>query len=98
MKTNEISTEVYQLHVWIRQISPMIWRRIIVRSDSTITDLHIDTLTILYNGNDNYDSVTQNIGLSTLGKNGSTITWLSENTDIISAGGVVKRPVILQSS
>lgn len=40
MKRNEISPEVYQLHVWIRQISPMIWRRILVRSDSTITDLH----------------------------------------------------------
>jgi len=33
-------TEVYQLHVWIRQISPMIWRRLLVRSDSTIADLH----------------------------------------------------------
>ena len=32
--------EVYQLHVWIRQISPMIWRRFLVRSDSTLTDLH----------------------------------------------------------
>jgi Plasmid pRiA4b ORF-3-like protein len=32
--------EVYQLHVWLREISPMIWRRILVRSDSTIADLH----------------------------------------------------------
>jgi hypothetical protein len=32
--------EVYQLHVWIRQISPMIWRRLLLRSDSTLTDLH----------------------------------------------------------
>jgi Plasmid pRiA4b ORF-3-like protein. len=32
--------EVYQLHVWLRQISPMIWRRLLVRSDSTLADLH----------------------------------------------------------
>jgi Plasmid pRiA4b ORF-3-like protein len=32
--------EVYQLHVWLREISPLIWRRLLVRSDSTITDLH----------------------------------------------------------
>ena len=37
---NETSAEVYRLHVWIRQITPMIWRRLLVRSDSTITDLH----------------------------------------------------------
>jgi Plasmid pRiA4b ORF-3-like protein len=32
--------EVYQLHIWIRQISPMIGRRLLVRSDSTLADLH----------------------------------------------------------
>ncbi|OTE95386.1 hypothetical protein BCS42_15815 [Crenothrix sp. D3] len=31
---------VYQLKVWLIGISPMIWRRLLVRSDSTITDLH----------------------------------------------------------
>ncbi|OXC76254.1 plasmid pRiA4b ORF-3 family protein [Caballeronia sordidicola] len=31
---------IYRLHVWLRQISPMIWRRLLVRSDITITDLH----------------------------------------------------------
>ena len=38
--TKELSAEVYRLHVWIRQISPMIWRRILVRSDSSIAQLH----------------------------------------------------------
>jgi Plasmid pRiA4b ORF-3-like protein len=38
--TFETHVEVYRLHVWIRQISPMIWRRLLVRSDSTIADLH----------------------------------------------------------
>ncbi len=32
--------KVYQLRVYLRQISPMIWRRLLVRSDSTIADLH----------------------------------------------------------
>jgi hypothetical protein len=36
--TNVASAAVYRLHVWIRQISPMIWRRLLVRSDSTIAD------------------------------------------------------------
>jgi hypothetical protein len=40
MTTNGTSVGVYLLHVWIRQISPMIWRRLLVRSDSTIADLH----------------------------------------------------------
>ena len=38
--THETVPEVYQLHVWIRQISPMIWRRLLVRSDSSLGDLH----------------------------------------------------------
>jgi Plasmid pRiA4b ORF-3-like protein len=37
--------EVYQLHVWLREITPLIWRRLLVRSDSSIADLH-DTLQI----------------------------------------------------
>src|SRR6266540_1448562 len=38
--THETVPEVYQLHVWIRQISPMIWRRLLVRSDSSLGNLH----------------------------------------------------------
>jgi len=30
----------YQLRVFLRGISPLIWRRLLVRSDSTIADLH----------------------------------------------------------
>jgi len=32
--------EIYQLHIWIKGISPMIWRRLLVKSNSTIADLH----------------------------------------------------------
>ncbi len=38
--THETVPEVYQFRVWIRQISPMIWRRLLVRADSTLGDLH----------------------------------------------------------
>ncbi|MBV9326760.1 MAG: plasmid pRiA4b ORF-3 family protein [Chloroflexi bacterium] len=31
---------VYQLRVVLRHISPLIWRRLLVRSDSTVADLH----------------------------------------------------------
>jgi hypothetical protein len=43
--------EVYQLHIWLREISPMIWRRLLVRSDSTIADLHY-TLQIAFGWSD----------------------------------------------
>jgi len=45
--------EIYQLRAYIRQISPLIWRRILVRSDSTIADLHY-TLQIAFGWNDTY--------------------------------------------
>ncbi len=51
--TNETGVEVYRLHVWIRQISPMIWRRLLVRSDSTIADLHY-TLQIAFGWSDGH--------------------------------------------
>jgi Plasmid pRiA4b ORF-3-like protein len=33
--------EAYCVHVWIREIHPMLWRRFLVRSDSTLADLHV---------------------------------------------------------
>ena len=40
MESEEKKVFVYQLRVWLREISPAIWRRLLVRSDSNITDLH----------------------------------------------------------
>ena len=40
MLKEQIFIEVYQFRIWVRHISPAIWRRILVRSDSTIADLH----------------------------------------------------------
>src|ERR1039457_3078874 len=45
--------EVFRLHVWIRQISPMIWRRLLVRGDSTIADLHY-TIQIAFGWSDEH--------------------------------------------
>lgn len=40
MSPGPASPVVYQLRVVLRGISPLIWRRLLVRSDSTIADLH----------------------------------------------------------
>ena len=40
MENTNTAVETYQLRIWIRKISPQIWRRLLVRSDSTIADLH----------------------------------------------------------
>jgi hypothetical protein len=45
--------EIYQLRIYIRHISPLIWRRILVRNDSTIADLHY-TLQIAFGLSDSY--------------------------------------------
>lgn len=39
--------EVYQLRVYVRSVSPMVWRRLLVRSDSTIADLHHTLQTVM---------------------------------------------------
>ncbi|GEM_PF-1312830 len=38
--TLSLEVEIYQLRVYLREISPTIWCRLLLRSDSTITDLH----------------------------------------------------------
>src|SRR6266496_2427681 len=40
MSNTDQTVQVYQLRIWIREISPQIWRRLLVRSDSTIAQLH----------------------------------------------------------
>jgi Plasmid pRiA4b ORF-3-like protein len=43
--------DVYQFHAWLRGISPMIWRRLLLRSDQTLADLHY-TLQISFGWSD----------------------------------------------
>src|SRR4051812_11780061 len=50
---DEIIPEIYLLHVWILQISPMIGRRLLVRSDSTLAALH-DTIQIAFGWTDSH--------------------------------------------
>jgi len=40
MSSPESAPAIYQFRIWLRGISPTIWRRFLVRSDSTIADLH----------------------------------------------------------
>jgi Plasmid pRiA4b ORF-3-like protein len=47
MSSTDQAEQVYQLRIWIRHISPQIWRRLFVHSDSTIAQLH-DTLQIVF--------------------------------------------------
>lgn len=54
-----------------------------------------EALAIGYAAGDSAASVTQNLQLVTTGANGSTITWQSSNTEVISNEGIVLRPAIL---
>lgn len=47
------AVETYQLRVCLQGVSPLVWRRLLVRSDSTIADLH-HTLQIVMNWDDEY--------------------------------------------
>jgi hypothetical protein len=47
----ETTPEVYQIHAWIQHVSPMIWRRVLVRTDSTVVNLH-DVLQIAFGWSD----------------------------------------------
>ena len=48
---HDATPEVYQIHVWIRHISPMIWRRLLFRADSTLAALH-DAIQIAFGWSD----------------------------------------------
>src|SRR5438270_13059590 len=53
MSSTDQTVQVYQLRTWIRHISPQFWRRMLVRSDSTIAQLH-DTLQIAFGWTDEH--------------------------------------------
>ncbi|MGH9395700.1 MAG: IS1096 element passenger TnpR family protein, partial [Terriglobia bacterium] len=44
---------IYQFRVVLRELSPHIWRRILIESDNTIVDLH-RALQIAFNWTDRY--------------------------------------------
>ena len=49
------------------------------------------SLVINYASGDSVDAVTQNLGLQTVGANGTVITWASSNTAVVANNGVVTR-------
>src|ERR1041385_8925926 len=40
MSQSDQSVSVYQFHIALRRTSPHLWRRVLVRSDSTLRQLH----------------------------------------------------------
>src|SRR4051794_76537 len=49
--TSQVIPPIYKLHIWIRQISSMIWRRILVGSQSPVAQLH-DIIQIAFGWSD----------------------------------------------
>jgi hypothetical protein len=41
MKQYQPHPDIYQLRIVLRGISPLIWRRLLVRSDTTLAQLHL---------------------------------------------------------
>jgi hypothetical protein len=35
-----VALDAYLVYVWIRDIHPLLWRRVLIRADSTLADLH----------------------------------------------------------
>lgn len=58
-----------------------------VKTDEQIVAADKAALTIGFGGSDTLGSVTQALTLAITGKNGSTITWISSNTAVISNDG-----------
>jgi len=67
-----------------------------------LTDLQIVTgdhgkLTLILAPNDSLSRISQNVTLATRGNMGSTISWSSSNTNVVSHYGLVTRPDFSQS-
>ena len=61
-------------------------------TNTELLNLDNAALNLVYATGDTKDSVTNNITLPSKGANGTTITWASNNTTIISNDGTVTRP------
>lgn len=65
----------------------------ITEDEEDLLDDEKDFLKIIFSGSDKSSQITANISLPNLGKYGCSITWASSNPEIISAQGVVNRPL-----
>jgi hypothetical protein len=57
-------------------------------SDENLVNMDADELEIWFNGSDEIDHVTQDVGLPFMGYHGSGITWSSSNTSVIQIDSV----------
>jgi Plasmid pRiA4b ORF-3-like protein len=60
MLQSSAPAEVYQLHILLLQINPPIWRRLHVRSDSSIATLH-ELLQIVFDWSDFHSIASQTL-------------------------------------
>ena len=68
------------------------------QSDSEAVVLDKDSLQVGFSEGDSADSVTQDLTLSNVGDNGTTISWESDKSDTITTSGVVTRPECTEES
>lgn len=61
-------------------------------TDAEAIAADVSTLSIVYTGSDTLNSVTADLGLSTTGPSGTTISWSSDTPGVIANNGVVTRP------
>jgi len=52
-ETDRHEEQIYQLRAALRGVSPLIWRRLLVRSDSTVAQLH-EVLQIVFGWDDEH--------------------------------------------
>jgi len=64
----------------------------LAQSDAEAVAADKTSLELSYAVGDSASSVTQNVGLSTSGSNGTTITWSSDTSGVIATDGTVTRP------
>ena len=53
MKQQRTDPDIYQLRIVLRDISPLVWRRVLVRDDTTLAQLH-DIIQILFDWQDEH--------------------------------------------
>lgn len=63
-----------------------------LKADKAAAEADRDALAITFANGESAAGVIHSVTLPTAGANGSTITWSSDKSDVISAGGVVTRP------
>ena len=70
----------------------------LTQSDEEAVTADKSSLVIGFSGSDTLYSVTQDVTLSTVGANGTVISWVSDKSDTITTGGVVTRPECTEES